>query len=109
MRVKQPKKGEFTLRRGKGWFEYLIAVRQTHMTEGVPGDEENCPIALAIKEQMRERSLIDVRVYCDGIRIRLPSGDWWTGMPKLEWVRLYDRGIMTKPESFIVRWTSESN
>jgi hypothetical protein len=30
-------------------------------------------IALAIKEQMRERGLIDVRVYGDGIRIRLLS------------------------------------
>jgi hypothetical protein len=43
MRIKQPKKGEFTRRRGKGWFEYSIVVRQTHMIEGVPGDEENCP------------------------------------------------------------------
>lgn len=58
---------------------------------------------------MRERGLIDVRVYGDGIRIRLASGDWWTGMPKLEWIRFYDRGIMTKREPFIVRWTSESD
>ncbi len=80
-----------------------ISVTREHLNEGTPFDPKRCPIALAIRDSIAD--LLNVEVSDHGVWIQLEDGtEFYAQLPRMKWMRLYDKGIISRPESFDLKW-----
>ncbi len=80
-----------------------IIVTRAHLNDGTPFDPKRCPIALAIRDSVAD--LLNVEVGDRGVWIQLEDGtEFYAQLPRMKWMRLYDKGIITRPESFDLKW-----
>lgn len=77
-------------------FELTLHVTQDHISRGAKEDACNCPIALAIKEQLPNRQ--DVQVDGD-VRVRVLDEEFaWNGGELVdEFVAKFDEGLPVEP------------
>ncbi len=68
-----------------------ISVTREHLNEGTPFDPKRCPIPLAIRDSIADFQLED-------------GTEFYAQLPRMKRMRLYDKGIISRPESFDLKW-----
>lgn len=87
--------------------EGTLRITAAHIEQGTPGDPENCPIILAVKEQFG----LDLHLGGSAPYVQLKNGgreELKLGQDVAEWVGRFDRGERVEPRAWTVAFSEEA-